>query len=120
MLQYFTLVLFCVEKSSHGICMHSYIFACIFLICEFGAIILCVDFGANSDCGCEDCCYSQNYQGKWCFMFLSLYFYLCIRNILYRTCMIILLSIYMICLRNPSSYSNVGIFLRYLLLSCLA
>src|SRR3954466_14426811 len=102
--------------------MHSYIFACIFLICEFGAIILCVDFGANSDCGCEDCCYSPNYQGKWCFMFLSQYFYLCIRNILYRTFMIILLSIYLLCLGNPSSCSNdrISSKLRYLLLPFLA
>src|SRR4051812_43340049 len=102
--------------------MHSYIFVCICLICDFGAIILCVDFGANSDCGCEDCCYSPNYQGKWCFMFLSLYFHLCIRNILYRTCMNILLSIYMLCLGNPSSCRIVRISskLRYLPLPCLA
>src|SRR3954462_8051101 len=103
-------------------------FACIhvFLLdyfeCKFGAIILCVDFGASGDCGCEDCCYSPNYQGKWCFMFLSLYFYLCIRNILYRTCRNILLSIYMLCLGNPSSCRIVRFSckLRFLLLPCLS
>ena len=46
-------------------------------------MILCVDFGANSDCDCEECSYSPNYQGKWCFMnILSLCFLLNIRNIL--------------------------------------
>ena len=62
--------------------MHPYIFACIYFVCDFGAIISCVDFGANSDCDCEDCSYSPNYQGKWCFMIYSYVFQLCIRNIL--------------------------------------
>src|SRR4051812_28138104 len=74
MFQYCSLVLFGVEKSSHGICMHSYIFVCIYFVCDFGAIILCVNFRANNDCDCEDCCYSPNYQGKWCFMILFLCF----------------------------------------------
>ena len=43
---------------------HHMAFACIHIVlldyfeCKFGAIILCVDFGASGDC--EDCCYSPN------------------------------------------------------------
>ena len=70
------------RESSHGI-MHASIYFCLYLFCMwFVAIILCVDFGANSDCDCEDCSYYPNYQGKWCFMILFLCFQICIRNIL--------------------------------------
>src|SRR3954466_7933351 len=72
--QYYALVLFGVENHHMALCMHPYIFACIYYVCDFGAIILCADFGANSDCDCEDCSYSPNYQGKWCFMILFLCF----------------------------------------------
>ena len=54
-------------------CIHIF-FLLDYLKYELGAIILCVDFGASGDCDCEDCCYSPNYQGKWCFIFLSQYF----------------------------------------------
>src|SRR4051812_29474086 len=70
------------RKSSHGICMHSYIFVCIYFVCNFGAIILCVDFGANSDCDCEDCCYSQTTKSSGASCFYSYFFELCTRNIL--------------------------------------
>src|SRR3954466_15799482 len=68
--------------------LHAFIYFCLIILeCEFGAIILCVDFGASGDCDCEDYCYSPNYQGKWCFMYLSYYFLLCTSDILYRACM---------------------------------
>src|SRR4051812_26104284 len=82
MFQYCALVLFGVEIHHMALCMHPYIYACIYFVCDFGAIILCVDFGANSDCDCEDCSYSPNYQRKWCFMIYSYVFQLCIRKIL--------------------------------------
>ena len=76
------------EKNHHMAFACIHIFLLDYLKCEFGAIILCVDFGASGDCDCEDCCYSPKYQGKWCFIFL-----LCISDILYRACMMFLLSI---------------------------
>ena len=64
----------------HIACIHIFLF--VYILYVIVAMILCVDFGANSDCDCEECSYSPNYQGKWCFMILSLCFLLCIRNIL--------------------------------------
>src|SRR3954463_15502376 len=66
--------LFGLEKNHHMefSCIHIFLFD--YLKCEFGAIILCVDFGASGDCDCEDCCYFPNYQGKKYFMYLSHYF----------------------------------------------
>src|SRR3954466_12533500 len=97
--------------------LHAFIYFCLIILeCEFGAIILCVDFGASGDCDCEDCCYSRNYQGKWCFMFLSQYFDYALEICCIGLALIILLSIYMLCLGNPSSGRIVRISskLRYL------
>ena len=66
---YCALVFFGVENHHMALCMHPYISACIYYVCDFGVIILCVDFGASGDCDCEDCCYTPNYQGKWCFIY---------------------------------------------------
>src|SRR3954471_3509796 len=100
MIQYHALVLFGVENHHMALCMHPYIFACIYFVCDFGAIILCVDFGANSDCDCEDCSLSKNYQGKCASLFIPMFFNYAL-EIFARLAWIFL--IYMLCLGNPSS-----------------